>query len=199
MRLIQNPIQRVGVIEYESRAGGTFLSDKIALIGLPGSGKSTVGKLLSERLTLPFEDLDSRIAKDDGLSIADIFATFGEDGFRERERRALIEVTSSCDMGGGIVATGGGIVVTKECRDVLLQQWFTVYLNASVQTLVHRLASERDSRPLLAGNDELLERVSRLYRERRRYYTSTAHVVVNVDHLTPGQVVDGILEARPAT
>ncbi len=173
--------------------------DQIALIGLPGSGKSTVGKLLAEQMTLPFVDLDSVIEDEAGLSIVDIFGTFGEQGFRQREAKALVDVASFSEQRGCVLATGGGIVVTKECRDLLSQQWFTVYLNASVNTLVHRLASEREHRPLLAGNDELLERVSRLYGERRQYYTSTAQIVVNVDHLAPGQVAECILAAHHRT
>src|SRR4051794_10610429 len=110
----------------------------IALVGMPGVGKSTVGPLVAERLGVPFHDLDDLIVATDGRDIPTIFAADGEAGFRRLERAALASVLETDEP--LVIATGGGIVTDEGSRQ-LLSRARCVYLRASVATLVARVAS----------------------------------------------------------
>ena len=123
----------------------------IALVGLMGAGKSTVGRRLAHALGMPFRDADSEIEAAAGRSISDIFATFGETAFRDGERRVIARLL---DEPPHVLATGGGAFVDDQTRALINARAISVWLKADVEVLARRVA-RRDTRPLLIGKDPL--------------------------------------------
>lgn len=121
----------------------------IVLVGLMGVGKSTVGRRLAARLSLPFVDADAEIEEAAGMSIADIFEAFGEAYFRDGERRVIARLM---DGSPKVIATGGGAFINEETRQQVLRQALAIWLDAPVEVLVERVR-RRDTRPLLRGRD----------------------------------------------
>jgi len=141
----------------------------IFLVGMPGSGKSTVGRRLAARLDRPFVDADHEIEARCGVSIATIFDIEGEAGFRERETRVLQALAEQRDV---IVATGGGAVLRPVNRRLLRESGVVLYLDASLGELWNRLRHDR-RRPLLRGDDPR-GRLAALLEQRRLLYMSVA-------------------------
>lgn len=139
----------------------------LLLVGMPGAGKSTVGRHLARILAVDFIDLDRVIEARSGASIPTIFEHEGESGFRRRESQALDELTAA---GRGVIATGGGVVLDPENRELMKRRGLVVFLAASFDELRRRLRGDR-SRPLLNGDDAehklaaLLAHREPLYRE----------------------------------
>ena len=121
----------------------------IVLVGLMGVGKSTVGRRLAARLALPFVDADSEIEAAAGMTIADIFERFGEEYFRDGERRVIARLI---DGQAKVIATGGGAFINPETRALILDQAVAVWLDANPRILAERV-KRRDTRPLLRGRD----------------------------------------------
>lgn len=121
----------------------------VALIGLMGAGKSSIGKRLAVRLGLPFVDADAEIEVAAGLTISEIFERFGEAHFRDGERRVIARLI---DGSPKVIATGGGAFMAAETRALILARTLAVWLDADVETLVDRVR-RRGSRPLLKGRD----------------------------------------------
>jgi shikimate kinase len=164
----------------------------IALIGMMGSGKSTVGKRLAEHLNGLFVDLDEWIEKRSGKPIWRIFEEDGESAFRSLERQGLRELTDTAGRGWCVLSTGGGIVTSPDCCQWLRTNWVALWLDASVETLVHRLSEAADRRrPLLDSATSLDERVRTLLAARRPLYEACSHWRVRVD----GQSVEDTVEA----
>ena len=135
------------------------------LYGPPGSGKSTIGRLLAARLGLPFTDLDAVIVETDGRSIPQIFAEEGEPGFRAREKQAL------ADMGARtrhVVALGGGALLNPECRALAEANGEVLCLACTLETLCHRIDNAPGSRPLAGGHAAL----EKLMANRAAHYAS---------------------------
>ena len=143
----------------------SFPDRSIALVGLMGSGKTSVGRRLAARLGLPFVDSDEEIERAADRSIPEIFARFGEGSFRDGERRVIARLI---DGGPAVIATGGGAFVQQETRRLILERGLAVWLDADVDTLVDRVR-RKDTRPLLRGGDPR-EIVTRLKAERERAY-----------------------------
>lgn len=141
--------------------------ETLILIGPMGSGKTTLGKKLAKELDLPFSDTDKLVAKDHG-AIVDIFEKFGEAHFRTLETSALIKALAT----GGIIATGGGIVLSEENRR-LLAGYKTVFLDTSSEHVLGKLNLSK--RPLLKDNPE---RWDAIYQERKELYLKAATVTV---------------------
>ncbi|MEP7268860.1 MAG: shikimate kinase [Saprospiraceae bacterium] len=123
---------------------------RIFLIGFMGSGKSTLGKILAEKLAFTFIDLDNVIEKLVGKTIPEIFSTSGELHFREIEQQALYQMISEQSV---VIATGGGAPCFFDNMTWMNAQGTTIYLNCSVETLANRLKSEQGLRPLITGFD----------------------------------------------
>lgn len=160
----------------------------IVLVGLSGSGKSTVGQIVARKLGWQFLDTDEMVEEASGMSIPEIFAAQGEAAFRERERDALADATSRENV---VVATGGGAVITPEGRE-LIGRGFVVWLVVSPERAAERLEAnpETEDRPLLEG--DVLGRLRRLLEQRRTYY-ELADAAVDVDALTPDQAADELI------
>lgn len=121
----------------------------IVLVGLMGVGKSTIGRRLAARLSIPFVDADQEIEVAAGLSIPEIFARFGEPHFRDGERRVIARLIDGAPK---VIATGGGAFMHPETRALILDQTIAVWIDADIDTLAERVA-RRDNRPLLKGKD----------------------------------------------
>ncbi len=170
-----------------SRGGsGAVRRSGLVLIGLPGSGKSTVGALLADRLGLPFVDLDAVIEQHTGRSIADIFADDGEAAFRELEQQLATDALRR----PAVIALGGGAVVSPALRHTL-ESHEVVWLRTSVGEAARRVG-DTGHRPLLCGG--VRERLEQLLAEREPWYEQVAKHRVLTDGKNPQQVTAMILE-----
>ena len=160
----------------------------IALIGMMGSGKSTIGKRLARALQRPFLDADTELERRCGVSIQTIFELEGEDGFRQRETELLQTLTDSPDL---VLATGGGAVLRPENREHLRSHCCVIYLQASLQDLWMRLRNDR-SRPLLKSADPKAK-IAELLQFREPIYRSVAHWSVATGRQAPERVVQDII------
>jgi len=166
------------------------------LIGYRGSGKTTVGRIVAERLGWAFLDADAVLEKRFGQTIREIFAAEGEAGFREKEAAILAEL---CQRADTVIATGGGIVLREENRRLLKRHGFVTWLTADPATLLARIQADRTTagrRPNLAGGG--LAEVEQLLAVREPLYRACADVVVPVAALSPEQAADAILAACPS-
>jgi shikimate kinase len=157
----------------------------IALVGMPGSGKSTVGRHLARQLHLRFVDTDHEIERRVGMSVREFFDAHGEAAFRELEQQVIDELTQAPDS---VLATGGGAVLREANRDVLRARRRVIYLRATPEELYRRLKHDT-RRPLLQVGDPL-QRLRELYRERDPLYRQTAHYIVEAARPTVGTLVN---------
>jgi len=167
-----------------------LLDRPIVLVGLMGVGKSTVGRRLAARLDLPFVDSDSAIEDAaGGVSAAEVFERYGEDDFRDGERRLVARLV---DGELRVIATGGGAFVDAETRALLKLRAITVWLDAPVAVLAER-TGRRNTRPLLRHGDRG-DVLARLDAERRPKYAE-ADIHVHSGKGAHGEVVDAIIAA----
>ncbi len=166
------------------------LDRPIVLVGIMGAGKSTVGRRLAKRLGLPFVDSDTAIEDASGLSAAEVFERFGEDDYRDGERRIVARLINGKEV--RVIATGGDAFVEPRTRELLNEQAITVWLDAPIDVLADR-TSRRDTRPRLRTDDPK-GTLERLAAERRAAYAS-AHVHVKSGNGAHRDVVDSILKA----
>jgi len=160
----------------------------ISLIGLPGSGKSTVGRQLARRLQFPFIDSDHVIEQQLGCSIREYFEREGEARFRDLEASVIDELTQKLD---GVLSTGGGVVLRPENRHHLHDRTRVVYLNSLPDELFRRLRHDK-SRPLLQVADPL-GRLRDLYSQRHPLYRETAHFSVDTGRPSVATLVNMIM------
>jgi len=173
------------------------MSEALVLVGLSGSGKSTVARLAAGRLGLAFYDTDRMIEERAGETVANLFGARGEDAFRELETVAVVEACAR----NGVVAVGGGAVLRAANRLNMRRGNLVVWLDTPPSILVSRLAhhTQGEERPLLRGNLE--QRVRSLWVERRACYALAAHVRVPHQHggssgsYATAQTVAGIFAA----
>lgn len=161
-------------------------SRNIVITGFMGTGKTSVGRRLAERLGLRFVDMDSLLEERFQMSIADVFATRGEAFFRQAERELLAELRSATDT---VIATGGGALLSTENRSLLPPDSIVVCLTCQPEEVLRRLAND-DSRPLLAAADRL-QRIRDVLAERKAIYDTIPHQV-DTTGLTIDEVVDQI-------
>jgi shikimate kinase len=162
---------------------------RIVLTGFMGSGKSTVGPLIAHRLGWSFLDVDEVIESEAGITIAEIFARYGEAEFRHREKETVARLASGDRM---VLALGGGAIEHTPTRELLISSpgTFLVHLEVGLNTALARCRGAEHTRPLLADQANLEGR----YQRRLPLYRS-AHLSVAVDALSPEEVVDAILRA----
>jgi shikimate kinase len=166
------------------------MSTQIVLVGAPGSGKSTVGALLAERLGVTFRDADAVIVERAGKSIAEIFADDGESVFRTLEEEIAAELVPL----PGVLSLGGGAVLSAATREALRGHQ-VVWLRVGLTQSVKRVGLDT-ARPLLLGN--VRGRLLRLLNERAALYNEVATEVVDTDDTTPAEVVEMIMNAHVA-
>ena len=165
------------------------LDRPVVLVGLMGVGKSTVGRRLAKRLGLPFVDSDSAIEDAAGCSAAEVFERYGEQDFRDGERRLVARLVEGEVR---VIATGGGAFVDPRTRQLLNERAITIWLDAPVDILAQR-TSRRDTRPLLRNGDPK-STLQRLAEERRPLYEQ-AHIHVKSGDGAHKEVVEAILHA----
>lgn len=160
----------------------------IALVGMMGAGKSSVGRCLQRRTKLALVDTDDIVASKFGISIPEIFSKYGEQGFREAETQALRELAPAKRM---VIVTGGGIVLREKNVDFLKRLGVIVWLDGNEETLFER-ASRARTRPLLQGENPR-ELFATMLRARLPHYTKISDVRVDTSVLTDEEVAVAIL------
>lgn len=164
----------------------------VVLVGMMGVGKSSVGKRLATMLHWPFVDADDEIERSARMSIPEIFAAFGEDYFRDGERRVIARLLAE-DRSRSVIATGGGAFCNPATRQLILERAVAVWLDSDIDTLVERTA-RKDNRPLLRDGDPR-EILGRLRAERAPDYAHAPIHVISADgpHTqTVNRVLEGI-------
>ncbi|MBC8226933.1 MAG: shikimate kinase [Candidatus Marinimicrobia bacterium] len=160
---------------------------QIFLIGMMGSGKSTIGSILADKLDWTFVDIDTELEKDHSLSIGDMFKN-GEDKFRTYETEKLEKIVLKDYI---VCATGGGIVL-EDSNYRILDQSFCVYLDTSLDT-IHKRIKDDNSRPLLsAGNKKDL--IRDIFNDREERYKSLSKLNVNTDNINIDDTCKMIME-----
>ena len=160
----------------------------IYLIGLMGSGKTTLGKILSKKLDKHFYDSDQVIEEKLGVNVPMIFEYEGEAGFREREKDILKELVSKQNI---VLATGGGIILSESNRDLLAKNGIVIYLKSNQKDLVLRMKNDK-TRPLLKnGNVELI--IKKLCQEREPLYEEIADFKITTKNKRIYEVVNEII------
>jgi shikimate kinase len=154
----------------------------LVLVGMMGCGKTTVGRMLAYHLDREMVDLDSMLVAEQGISIPEMFEGHGEAWFRDVEAALLARVMR--EAAPRIVSVGGGAVLREESRAAMRSSSVVVWLRAGVEELLTRNGNGA-GRPMLAGNAP--ERIRTLTAERAPIYAAAAHVIVDVDDLTPAQ------------
>ncbi|MBQ6086457.1 MAG: shikimate kinase [Bacteroidales bacterium] len=186
----------------------------VSLTGFMGSGKSSVGKVLAEKLSCPFVDLDSLIETGEGRSIPEIFASGGEALFRSLELKYLDTLLDGAAAPQGLAVTkaspkcsplsvptapidivlalGGGTLTKEECAELVREKTFCVYLRASAETLVENLRGSEEGRPMLAGGS-LEDKVEELLAKRESLYEGTARAIIDTDGQTYGETAEAVI------
>lgn len=167
---------------------------RIYLIGFMGSGKSFRGKPLSEKLGIPFFDLDEQIVNSEGKSINQLFAEEGEEYFRQKEKEVLHIITES--HSSFVMACGGGTPCYFNNIDYMNRSGTAVWLNSSQPVLYDRLLKEKDTRPLLRelSDEQLKGFISKKFSDRRIYYEQ-ARVVIEDDDAPLDLMIEKIFHA----
>jgi len=163
---------------------------KIFLIGFMGSGKTTIGRRLVERIGFDFVDTDSFIEMQQGLTVSEVFARYGEAAFREMERNILPEIQK---LEFAVVSTGGGMPCYKDNMEVMRSIGKVVYLKTSPQALTRRLLRSHTERPLIKGKteNELQQFIEEKLIEREPFY-NRAHIVVQTENFSMDELLRSI-------
>lgn len=169
-----------------------MIEGHIFLIGFMGSGKSTIGELLAERLDLPFIDSDKAIEKAVRKSINEIFSDDGEEAFREMEKNFLTELKT---IKPSVIAVGGGLPTLDGALELMHESGLVIYLNTSLLTLINRLKEEKHLRPLL---NDLSESEFHPFLEdllsRRVHFYKQAKLIMPNERNSPIELVEKLLK-----
>jgi shikimate kinase len=167
-------------------------AQNIILIGPMGSGKSTIGNILANKLHRDFSDSDHFIEEKTGVDIGRIFDIEGENGFRERESNALIDLLGHDSQ---VVATGGGSVLRKENQALLISKGYIIFLDTTVNQQLQRLRRDK-KRPLLQTENPR-QRLEALFDERRPIYLDLADLAVKTDRKSARKLASEIISQLP--
>jgi len=182
---------RTMLLKHFSESSGDERHQRIALIGLRGSGKSTLGRLLAERLGVPFIELDREIEKRSGATLSEIFDMFGQETFRRAEREALDEVLRQ--HRDFVIATSGSIVTEPGTLELLLASCFTVWVRAEPEEHMKRVMAQGDMRPM-ANSARAMEDLISILRSREPLYAK-AEFELSTTGKTPEQNLAELLRA----
>jgi len=162
---------------------------KIFLIGPMGSGKSTIGKVLSEKLEYDFYDTDKLVEKVVGKKIKEIFDQNGEQYFRLKESE---ELDKTRKLKNAVIATGGGIIENEKNRLFLKEEKKVIFLDSSIERQYDR-TKESQKRPLL-NNGDSMKILKNLYQKRLSFYQEVSKLKISMDNLTEGKIFEKILD-----
>jgi len=153
---------------------------RVYLIGYMGCGKSRLGRFLSEHMGLQFIDMDDYIEERNYKTVPQLFADYGEDGFRERERKALEELSEFTDV---VIATGGGAPCFFDNIDLMNKTGKTVFLNIDPAILADRLMNSKTERPLIKGKsrEELVAFIDETLKKRKQFYSQAQFEITEPD------------------
>jgi|LauGreDrversion4_1035100.scaffolds.fasta_scaffold94486_2 XRE family aerobic/anaerobic benzoate catabolism transcriptional regulator len=174
---------------FESPVSEISRRQRIALIGLRGAGKSSLGRLLAAQLHVPFIELSTQIEQLAGCGIAEIHALYGQNAYRRYEQRAIEDVVRHYPQ--AVIATPGGIVSEPATYKLLLSHCYTVWLKAEPEEHMDRVLAQGDKRPM-SGNREAMEDLKRILESRTQFY-SKADKTVDTSGLTSEQAYSQLI------
>ena len=151
---------------------------KIILIGFMGVGKTSVGKQLARKLDFNFIDTDYEIERLSNKSIPEIFEQYGENYFRKLENSILEKFVKNEDI---VIATGGGIITTKENYNILKNEEKVIFLDGSVETIINHVQNERNQRPLLKESENLSKKIEELLYARYEKYIEVSDILIDIN------------------
>jgi shikimate kinase len=163
--------------------------ENIFLIGFMGAGKSTIAKELQKRLGMNLVEMDARIVEEQGMSINDIFAQYGEEHFRDIESQLILTIG---DEGSTVVSCGGGVVLRPQNTEYMKKSGKVVYLKTSPETIFERVRHSTD-RPILNGNMNV-EYIAGLLEKRRPLYEGAADITVVTDNRSCEEICSEIIQ-----
>jgi len=166
---------------------------RIALLGLRGAGKSTLGERLAAALGVPFVELDREVEREAGVKLGEVFTMYGQEAFRRFERRALERVLEANER--AVIAAGGGLVTEPSTFELLLERCFCVWLKASAQEHMSRVMAQGDLRPF-KGRSAALEEIRKLLADRDRLY-ARAPLALDTSGRTVRQTLQELRKALP--
>jgi len=185
-RAMSVPVERL--VREEERAAG---AERIALLGLRGAGKSTLGRKLAEALGAPFVELDREVEKEAGARLGEVFAMYGQDAFRRFERRALERVLR--EEPRAVIAAGGSLVTDPGTYELLLEGCRCVWLKASPEEHMSRVIAQGDMRPF-KGRSAALGEIKKLLADRDKLY-ARAGVTIDTSGKSARQSLDQLKRA----
>lgn len=166
------------------------MRENIFLIGFMGAGKSTIAKALCKELQMQLVEMDARIVEEQGMSINDIFAQYGEDHFRDIESQLILTLG---EEGNTIVSCGGGVVVRPQNIEFMKKSGKVVFLSATPETIYERVKNSTD-RPILNGHMNV-EYIAELMEKRRALYEAAADIRIDTDGKSRSVICKEIIES----
>ncbi|MBI4067580.1 shikimate kinase [Candidatus Gottesmanbacteria bacterium] len=163
----------------------------IVLIGMRGSGKSTIGPLLAQRLNRLFLEVDDLITQKTGKSIPEMIHASGWDKFRNYESQVVAEIAQT--LTDAVIATGGGVVTQQQNIDQLKTNGILVLLDCSIETIIKRIGRNKD-RPLLTDAPNFAEDLKSVAKDRKKLYEKYADIKIVTDVANPANIVNSIIE-----
>ena len=182
------------ILAKAENSSGNQWPNRIALLGLRGAGKSTLGQLAADRLNVPFVELTARIEERTGLGSAEIFDLYGIEGYRHLERSELEAVIDECPQ--CVLAAAGGISESSEAFELLLTEFFTVWLTAAPEEHMERVRAQGDLRPM-QGHSQALQALKSILGSRARHY-ARADAILDTMGRRETASCDELVELLPA-
>lgn len=175
------------LLPYPSSLRKNFMKNNLVLIGFMGTGKTSLGKILAEKLGCAFVDLDQKIEQDAGITIPQIFELHGEKYFRELEKKVVAEISQ---RHGLVIATGGGTVTDEENLRLLKNSGMIVCLTTDAEEIFRR-TERRGERPVLDGGEDRLQTIKKLLEQRQPFYAQ-ADFTIDTTDWSPLQIMNEI-------
>ncbi|MGL5715566.1 MAG: shikimate kinase [Paraclostridium sp.] len=162
----------------------------IIIIGFMGSGKTTIGRLLSKKYNMEFIDIDEKIEQTENMSISNIFDLKGEKYFRRKESSILKKNINERNV---VISTGGGIIEEESNMELLKKNKNVIWLDANTDTILNNISNEIDKRPKLKSEENLKLAISKLLKERYSKYKEASNIYINTNNKNIDEVISDIL------